>query len=77
MRRWARVPILDFGRVRREAIRVTSPRRVGAETSETRATLLDRAEEVMLDEGYAAVTYRHLAFVRRSDGAACSVLLSH
>jgi TetR/AcrR family transcriptional regulator, transcriptional repressor for nem operon len=40
---------------------VTSPRRVGAETSETRATLLDRAEQLMLDEGYAAVTYRHLA----------------
>ena len=40
---------------------MTSPRRVGAETSETRAILLDRAEEVMLDEGYAAVTYRHLA----------------
>jgi AcrR family transcriptional regulator len=34
---------------------------VGAETSETRALLLDRAEELMLDEGYAAVTYRVLA----------------
>ena len=40
---------------------MASPRRVGAETSETRAVLLDRAEELMLEEGYAAVTYRVLA----------------
>ncbi len=40
---------------------MTTPRRVGAETSETRALLLDRAEELMLEEGYAAVTYRVLA----------------
>lgn len=37
------------------------PRRVGAETSKTRAHLLDAAERIMLDEGYAAVTYRVLA----------------
>ncbi len=37
------------------------PRRVGAETSKTRAQLLDAAERIMLDEGYAAVTYRALA----------------
>jgi AcrR family transcriptional regulator len=40
---------------------MASPRRVGAESSETRAVLLDRAEELMLEEGYAAVTYRVLA----------------
>ncbi|MBL7502762.1 TetR family transcriptional regulator, partial [Frankia sp. CN7] len=40
---------------------MTAPRRVGAQTSKTRATLLDRAERLMLDEGYAAVTYRALA----------------
>jgi len=40
---------------------MAAPRRVGAETSETRALLLDRAEELMLEEGYAAVTYRVLA----------------
>jgi len=40
---------------------MASPRRVGTETSETRALLLDRAEELMLEEGYAAVTYRVLA----------------
>src|SRR5262245_17252206 len=38
-----------------------TPRRVGAESSETRAVLLDRAEALMLEEGYAAVTYRVLA----------------
>jgi TetR/AcrR family transcriptional regulator, transcriptional repressor for nem operon len=36
-------------------------RRVGAETSETRAALLDSTERLMLDEGYAAVTYRRVA----------------
>lgn len=40
---------------------MTTPRRVGAETSKTRAVLLDCAEKIMLDEGYAAVTYRGVA----------------
>ena len=40
---------------------MSAPRRVGAKTSETRALLLDRAEALMLEEGYAAVTYRVLA----------------
>ncbi|MEZ0341592.1 TetR/AcrR family transcriptional regulator [Mycobacterium sp. pV006] len=39
----------------------TSSRRVGAETSKTRDTLLDAVEQMMLDEGYASVTYRALA----------------
>ncbi|MGE2837076.1 TetR/AcrR family transcriptional regulator [Mycobacterium sp. SMC-4] len=39
----------------------TSSRRVGAETSKTRDTLLDAVEKMMLDEGYASVTYRALA----------------
>jgi TetR/AcrR family transcriptional regulator, transcriptional repressor for nem operon len=34
---------------------------VGSETSKTRAALLDAAERVMLDDGYAAVTYRSVA----------------
>jgi TetR/AcrR family transcriptional regulator, transcriptional repressor for nem operon len=38
-----------------------SPRRVGSQTSKTRAALLDAAQQVMLDDGYAAVTYRSLA----------------
>jgi len=37
------------------------PRRVGAETSKTRGLLLDNTERLMLDEGYAAVTYRRVA----------------
>lgn len=37
---------------------MATPRRVGAATSVTRAHLLDCAERIMLDEGYAAVTYR-------------------
>ncbi|WP_436790876.1 TetR/AcrR family transcriptional regulator [Yinghuangia sp. YIM S10712] len=36
-------------------------RPVGAQTSKTRAVLLDCAERLMLDEGYAAVTYRSVA----------------
>ncbi|VEG46872.1 TetR family transcriptional regulator [Mycolicibacterium flavescens] len=38
-----------------------SPRRVGAETSKTRDTLLDAVEKMMLEEGYASVSYRALA----------------
>ncbi|UGQ11686.1 TetR/AcrR family transcriptional regulator [Yinghuangia sp. ASG 101] len=36
-------------------------RRVGAETSKTRDVLLDSVERLMLDEGYAGVTYRAVA----------------
>ncbi|HWS93082.1 MAG TPA: TetR/AcrR family transcriptional regulator [Mycobacterium sp.] len=38
-----------------------SPRRVGAETSRTRDALLDCVETMMLEEGYASVSYRALA----------------
>jgi AcrR family transcriptional regulator len=38
-----------------------STRRVGAETSKTRDTLLDCVEKLMLEEGYASVTYRVVA----------------
>src|SRR5215218_6848657 len=38
-----------------------SPRRIGAEDSKTRAQLLDAAEALLLDEGYAAVTSRKVA----------------
>jgi AcrR family transcriptional regulator len=39
----------------------TSARRVGAETSKTREALLDCVEKMMLEEGYASVSYRALA----------------
>jgi AcrR family transcriptional regulator len=41
----------------------TSPsaRRIGAEDSQTRAQLLDAAERLLLEEGYAAVTSRRIA----------------
>jgi AcrR family transcriptional regulator len=39
----------------------TTARRLGAETSKTRGVLLDAAEKLMLEEGYAAVTSRRLA----------------
>jgi AcrR family transcriptional regulator len=39
----------------------TAPRRVGAETSKTRDALLDCVETMMLEDGYASVTYRALA----------------
>lgn len=40
---------------------MSSTRRIGAETSRTRAVLVDAAEELMLEEGYAAVTSRRVA----------------
>ena len=40
---------------------MSKPRRVGNETSATRARLLDATEQVMLAEGYAAVTSRRVA----------------
>lgn len=39
---------------------VGSPRRIGATDSKTRARLVDAAEQLMLDEGYAAVTSRRV-----------------
>jgi AcrR family transcriptional regulator len=38
-----------------------SPRRIGAEDSKTRAQLLDAAEQLLLEESYAAVTSRRVA----------------
>ena len=38
-----------------------TPRRLGAEDSKTRVRLLDAAEHLLLDEGYAAVTSRRVA----------------
>ena len=40
---------------------VVATRRLGTETSETRATLLDATEQLMLDSGYAAVSSRRVA----------------
>jgi TetR/AcrR family transcriptional repressor of nem operon len=40
---------------------VASPRRVGAETSKTRDVLLDSVERLMLERGYAGVSYRRVA----------------
>lgn len=39
----------------------SSPRRIGAEDSKTRAQLLDAAESLLVEEGYAAVTSRRVA----------------
>jgi AcrR family transcriptional regulator len=39
----------------------TSPRRIGNQDSKTRAQLLDAAEALVLEEGYAAVTSRRVA----------------
>ena len=38
-----------------------SSRRVGAETSQTRALLLDTAELLMIEQGYAEISYRKVA----------------
>src|SRR5215471_9902657 len=40
---------------------MASPRRIGAEDSKTRALLLDAAERLLLEEGYASVTSRRVA----------------
>ena len=40
---------------------MASARRVGAETSKTRDLLLDCVERLMIEKGYAAVTYRGVA----------------
>jgi len=40
---------------------VATDRRLGTEGAENRAALLDAAERIMREEGYAAVTSRHLA----------------
>ena len=39
----------------------TTARRIGTETSKTRSALLEAAERLMLEEGYAAVTSRRIA----------------
>ena len=44
-----------------QGVRVTAPRRLGAPESKTRARLLDAAEQLILREGYAAVTSRRVA----------------
>jgi AcrR family transcriptional regulator len=55
---------LASGPLKWQGVRVTtatSPRRIGAEDSRTRMQLLDAAEQLLLDEGYAAVTSRRVA----------------
>ncbi|XVQ09737.1 TetR/AcrR family transcriptional regulator [Spirillospora sp. CA-255316] len=44
-----------------EVGQMTSPRRIGAPDAKNRAVLLDAAEQLMLEEGYAAVTSRRVA----------------
>ena len=40
---------------------MAAPRRMGSETSETRFLILDVVEQIMLDDGYAAVSSRRIA----------------
>lgn len=42
---------------------MTSTRRIGTESSKTRALLIDATERLMLDEGYAGVSSRRVAAV--------------
>lgn len=42
-------------------VMTSSSRRVGAETSKTRDTLLDWVEKMMMEDGYASISYRALA----------------
>jgi AcrR family transcriptional regulator len=50
------------GRVKAKASEpLSAPRRIGTTTSTTRAALIHAAEELMLEDGYAAVTSRRVA----------------
>jgi AcrR family transcriptional regulator len=56
--------LLSIGLRAWQGVRVTaahSPRRIGAPDSKSRAMLLDAAEQLMVEEGYAAVTSRRVA----------------
>lgn len=44
-----------------QGVQVATERRMGAADSKTRAQLLDAAERVLIEEGYAAVTSRRVA----------------
>jgi AcrR family transcriptional regulator len=58
------VQLLSIGTSTWQGVGVTaapSSRRIGAQDSKTRAQLLDAAERLLLDEGYAAVTSRRVA----------------
>ena len=54
-------PVNETGSPCDNAGGMTATRRIGAEDSSTRAALLDAAQQLMLDEGYAAVTSRRVA----------------
>ena len=47
---------------------MAKPRRTGAETSETRARILDVTERIMLTDGYASVSSRRWS----DEGDPCS-----
>lgn len=53
--------VVGLSRHRIASRRMTAPRRIGAEDSATRAALLDAAQALMVEEGYAAVTSRRVA----------------
>jgi TetR/AcrR family transcriptional regulator len=58
------VRLLSIGPTAWQGFGVTTtpqPRRIGATDSKSRAQLLDAAEQLMLEEGYAAVTSRRVA----------------
>jgi AcrR family transcriptional regulator len=52
--------VLGRGQDHRRSV-MTSSRRIGAPDAKNRGVLLDAAEQLMLEEGYAAVTSRRLA----------------
>jgi AcrR family transcriptional regulator len=49
------------GKVESSEQRMTAARRIGAPDAKNRSVLLDAAEQLMLEEGYAAVTSRRVA----------------
>ena len=56
---------------------MTSARRIGAPDAKNRGLLLDAAEQLMLEEGYAAVTSRRLARQGGTETPAGALLLPH
>ena len=56
---------------------MASPRRIGAPDAKNRVVLLDAAEQLLLEEGYAAVTSRRVAETGGTQTSAGALLLPH
>ena len=65
----------DIRKLARHESTMASTRRFGTETSKTRAVLLDVTERLMLDSGYAAVSFTDRGREGGGEGSARALLL--